>query len=218
MKPLFCLLTAGLICMSSYAQPGFIETSHYIFPEFKQGVVLMKNGKRNNALLNYNSLTEEMIFDDHGQKLAISKNQLPQIDTVLIEGRQFVVQKNVFVELAYHSQWALFIEYKCKVEEQGPSTGYGGTAKTSAATAVSTTTIGGRSVYNLSLPDDVETNPYIYYWLKKDDELHKFVTLKELKKLFPDKKDEIKQYSKSHRVKYNEPETIAQLVAFLEAS
>ena len=218
MKHLFLSLIAICIYISTNAQQGFVEATHYLFPEFTKGVVLMKDGKKNHALLNYNSLTEEMIFDNHGQKLAIAKTQLPKIDTVLIQDRKFVVLNNKFVELIYHSSWQLLIEHKCKVEEEGPSTGYGGTSQTSAVTSVSETTVDGRYVYNLTLPEGYKTKPYIYYWIKKDTHIYYCRSMKELKKLFVDKKDLVKKYSKSHRVRYNEPETITGLIAYLESS
>jgi len=36
----------------------------------------MKSGIRNDALLNYNSLTEQMIFEKKGKKLAIRMEEL----------------------------------------------------------------------------------------------------------------------------------------------
>ena len=66
MKHIYCILIFGLMSISSYAQPKFKEVSHYLFPEFTQGVVLMKDGGKNETLLNYNSLTEEMIFENKG--------------------------------------------------------------------------------------------------------------------------------------------------------
>jgi hypothetical protein len=42
-------------------------------------------------LLNYNSLTEEMIFENNGKKLAIGKGELELVDTVFIKDRKFVI-------------------------------------------------------------------------------------------------------------------------------
>ncbi|MCK7537431.1 MAG: hypothetical protein MZV63_43990 [Marinilabiliales bacterium] len=46
---------------------------HYIFPEFTPGTILMKSGRQYEASLNYSTLSEEMIFEDQGKKLAIGK-------------------------------------------------------------------------------------------------------------------------------------------------
>ena len=70
-KSLLLLLT---ISISLHSQEPII-ISHYVFPEFQQGVVLLKSGVSYNSKLNYNIATEEMLFDDNvvlaiGEKLA----------------------------------------------------------------------------------------------------------------------------------------------------
>ena len=218
MKHFYCILISSLIFISSYAQSNYIETSHYLFPEFTQGVILMKAGTRNNAMLNYNSLTEEMIFENNGQKKAIGINEILLVDTVFIKDRKFVALNGKFVELVYHSKWDLYVEHKCKVEEQGKPAGYGGTSQTGAATSVSSLYTQGRVVYDLKLPDDYKTKPYSIYWLKKNGELYMFMNMRELKKLYEDKKELFKKYLKINRVKYQDQEGIIQLIGYMESN
>ena len=218
MKHFYCILISSLIFISSYAQSNYIETSHYLFPEFTQGVILMKAGTRNNAMLNYNSLTEEMIFENNGQKKAIGINEILLVDTVFIKDRKFVALNGKFIELVYHSKWDLYVEHKCKVEEQGKPAGYGGTSQTGAATSVSSLYTQGRVVYDLKLPDDYKTKPYSIYWLKKNGELYMFMNMRELKKLYEDKKELFKKYLKINRVKYQDQEGIIQLIGYMESN
>lgn len=178
----------------------------------------MKDGKRNDALMNYNSLTEEMIFDNKGKKLAIGMHEIPLVDTVFIEDRKFVAQNGKFVELVYHSKWDLYVEHKCKVEEPGTPTGYGGTSQTSATRSISTLLSDGGVVYDLELPDGYKTKPSTIYWLKKNGNLNKFVNMRELKNLYKDKKDLVKNYLKLNRVKYQDQESIIQLIEYLESN
>jgi hypothetical protein len=203
--------------ISSYAQPEYIEMTHYLFPEFTQGVILMKSGIRNDALLNYNSLTEQMIFEKKGKKLAIGMNELGLIDTVFIKDRKFIAFNSVFVELLSHSKWDLFIEHKCELEEPGQPSGYGGTSKTTAIKSYSSIYSEGNS-YQLKLPEGYKSNPYTYYWIKKNGKLHKFTSMRELKKLYKDKKDLFKAYLKKYRVKYDDQEGIIQLIEYLESN
>ena len=62
MKRVFFFLIFNLSLSAAYSQSEVIEDYHYLFPEFTQGVVLMKSGTKNNALINYNLLTEETFF------------------------------------------------------------------------------------------------------------------------------------------------------------
>ena len=239
MKHIYCILISGLMFISSSAQPKYQEITHYLFPEFTQGVVLMKDGGKNETLLNYNSLTEEMIFENKGYKLAIAQKEFARIDTVYIKDRKFIVLNDQFVELlyhsnfiidrktielndqfvefSYHSNWDLYVEYKCKVKEPGKPSGYGGTSKTTAVRSYSSFYSEGM-FYPLKLPDGYETAPYTYYWIKKDEELDKFKTMKELKKLYKEKEDLFKPYVKKHGVKYGNQESIILLIEYLESN
>lgn len=215
MKHIFCILISSLIFSSSFAQPKDIKISHYLFPEFTQGVILLRSGEKYNTLLNYNSLTEEMIFEKKGKKLAIAMNEIPKVDTIFIKDRKFVTLFNKFVEFVYSSEWELYAEYKCKIEEPGKPVGYGGTSHTSATTSISRLTNDG-VVYELKLPDEYKTNPYTIYWLKKNGELNSFINIRQLKILYKDKKDLVKEYLKTNPVKYHDQESIIELIKYLE--
>ena len=178
----------------------------------------MKTGKRNIAMLNYNSLTEEMIFENNGQKRAVGINEILLVDTVYIKDRKFVALNEKFVELVHHSKWDLYVEHKCKVEEQGKPAGYGGETQTGAATSVSSLYTQDRVVYDLKLPDAYKTKPYSIYWLKKNGELYKFMNMRELKKTYEDKKDLYKKYLKINRVKFQDQEGIIQLIGYMESN
>ena len=105
MKRNFCILLSALTIISSHAQVKTAEVDHYLFPEFTQGIVLMKNGKKDVKLLNYHALSEQIVFDSKGTILAVPKEQLERIDTVFIKDRKFIILNNKFVELLHHSHW-----------------------------------------------------------------------------------------------------------------
>lgn len=216
MKHIYCISISCLIFVSSYTQPKQEEVSHYLFPEFTQGVILMKTGIKQDALLNYNSLTEEMIFEDKGKKLAIAKSVLEIIDTVFIKERKFIALSSKFIELLYHSKWDLYGEHTCKLTEKGKPIGYGARSKTTAITSYSSFYSSG-DLYNLKLPDSFEIEPCTYYWLKKNGKLKRFQSMRELKKLYKDKGDLFKAYVKKYDIKYDNQESIIQLIEYLES-
>jgi hypothetical protein len=177
----------------------------------------MKNGIKNKALLNYNSLTEEMIFQDKGKMLAIGNTELELVDTVFIKDRKFFTLNNKFFEFISHSKCDLYAEHKCSLILPGQPAAYGGTSQTSAITSYSLLNSGGR-LYELKLPEDYEIKPYTYYWLKKNGELNEFMNMKQLMKLYDDKKDLFKAYIKKHDVKYDNQESIVQFIKYLETN
>lgn len=213
MKKLLSITTLCFLFSAIYGQVKVLEVTHYIFPEFTKGTVLMKTGVKNEALLNYNSLTEEMIFDTKGKKLAMT--QLEQVDTVYISNHKFFVQNKKFVELLHKSKYELYVEHKCNVKDPGKPSAYGGTSQTSATTTYSSYLSGGQ-VYELKLPEGVETKPYTEFWFKKDGKTNKFLSIRQLMKYFEDKEDAFKEFVKANNVKYENQESVVALVKFME--
>jgi len=215
MKQIFLFLLAFSACQITLGQAKGLELTHYLFPEFSKGTVLMKNGMKNMTTLNYNSLTEEMIFENNGVKLALS--QLEMIDTVFVNGLKFVPINNKFFEVVYQSKYTLFAEHKCNIKDPGKPAGYGGTSQTSATTSYSSYFSGGQ-VYELKLPEGFQTKPYENYWLRKNGALNKFISIRQLSKLFTEKEDLFKTYVKKQEVKYENRTSLIDLIKFLEAN
>lgn len=206
----FCLFSFSGV----FAQIRVVEVSHYLFPEFEKGVVLMKTGVREEAMLNYNSITEEMIFINNGIKLAMS--QLELIDTVFIAGRKFIPFDGKFLEQLFRSRLGLFVQHKCSIKEPGKPAGYGGTSQTSATTTYSSYLSNGQ-LYDMKLPEGTETKPYVEYWLRQNGTMTRFLNLRQLQKLFADKSILFKDYLKKHEVKYNDEKSIVGLVKYMNS-
>ena len=217
MKQFILVLIFSLAIASAYGQSKGVELSHYIFPEFTQGTVLMKSGQEFKTLLNYNSFTEEMIFDEKGKKLAIGKEDKERVDTVYIMNRKFFILNDRFVELLHRSGFELYAEHRCNVKYPGKPAAYGGTSETTSVSSYSGIYSGG-IMYELKLPDGYIIKPYTNYWLKRDGELRKFVNMKQLTKLFDDKKELIREYLRTHPVEYEDQESLVQMIGFLESN
>lgn len=218
MKCNYPILLFNLIIISSFAQPETAKVGHYLFPEFTQGLILFKTGKTDSKLLNYNSLTEQLVFDTQGTVLAVPKEQLDRIDTVFIKERRFIILNHRVVELLTDAAaWDLYVEYKCALKEKGKDAGFGGTSQTSAINTPSAVHMGG-NVYNLQLPDGFETKKYSVYFLVKNGKLNELINMRQLKKLYKDKNDLFNDYVKVHDVKYENQELITQLIVHLESN
>src|SRR5690554_6371580 len=130
------LLFFILTCVVVHAQTQEQEVLHYILPELKNGTVLMKNGTENQALLNNDAVTEEMVFDQNGQKLALADATLLQVDTVFLRHRVFVLTDDKkFAETIGLVDYKLLDQYKCRVSTHDCPAAYGRTSQTSSATS-----------------------------------------------------------------------------------
>jgi len=218
MKTCLSIFLVIFSLLSTFSQGKSVAFSHYVFPEFTPGQVLMKNGTKNIVSLNYNALTEEMVFEDKGVKLAIADEQLRTIDTVLIGHRKFVRSENTFLELISSISPEIYVEYKCRIKYPGRVSGPGGqTSQTSSSETYEPTDF-RQIIYEVQLPTGYDTKPFRYYWIKKDGALKKIKNLNQLSKLYPNKKGPFKSYVKKNDVDYNTNKDIIDLIAHLEDS
>lgn len=213
MKTTTFLLIICLFGFKIFGQGRAIEVTHYVFPEFTNGTVLMKSGLKNMAKMNYNSLTEEMLFESNGTRLAFSQPE--NIDTVYIGGRKFFPLQKKFVELIYHNKYDLYAVHKCGIVDPGKPAAYGGTTQTSSTTSVTSLLANGK-MYEMKLPDGYQTKPYTNYWLKKDGKLTLCITLRQLSKQFDEKSEILKKYVKENKPDFENEESLIRLIRFLE--
>lgn len=193
-----------------------IDISHYVYPEFQQGVVLLKSGESYNAKLNYNIATEEMLFDDKGTILAIGGETLAKIDTVTISNDKFIRMNNKFVKLLVNEPGIdLFVEYKCRILPPSNPVGFGGTSQLTTSTSYSSILLDGR-MYSLKLPDDYEIIPSNIYWINRSGESKSFTSIGQLKRIYRDKRRLINDYLKENEVKLDNVKSIKDAIIYME--
>jgi len=173
----------------------------------------MKTGEKHEAMLNYNALTEEMIFDNKGAKLALT--DLEMVDTVYIESSKFFLLNKKFVELVYNGKSTLYAENKCKIKDPGTPAAYGGTSQVSSTDSYASYFANGQ-VYELELPSNFEKQPFIEYWLKKNGKLTKVFSLRQLMKLLNDQNKTVKEYTSNHEVKFEDQESLVEMLRYLD--
>ena len=185
--------------------------SHYVFTDFIKGIVKQTNGKLEETMLNYNSMTREMIFVQNGAYLALG--QLENIDTVTIQERKFIPVKEVFYEVVPGNPVALYINHTCKVIPPGSPSGYGGTTQAFSVGNVSKIMNTAMS-YSLKLPDDYKIFPETEFLLKKDDGFTRIPNVKQLTKIFPSKAGDIQDYVKKNNISFKRQEDMTKLIRF----
>lgn len=209
MKRTFLVPVFLLFLQVTYADPQII--SHFIFAQYEQASILNKNKKIVEAKLNYNTVTEEMVFiAPDGQYKALYP--IEQVDTIYIKGRKFIPMSGVFYEVL-PTEIPAYINYKCRISTKGQSIGYG-TSNTASVENISSINQGGE-LYQLKLPDLYKVDPYIVYWIRMDGNMKRIRKIKDLQNLFPQFKMEITTYSKKNKVKMNDPEKIADLIDYI---
>lgn len=214
MKKLTLSLIVIILFLQAFAQSGndnTIITNHYIFKDFMPGVILKKSGGKATTPLNYNTITEEMVFTKDTEKMALTN--LADIDTVYIADKVFVPVKNCFYEKATNTPVALYIQYQTKALPLGNNVGFGMTSESSSDASLSRV-VGSTQVYNLLLPDGYKLVQHTNYWLYKDGGFVQVNNLKKVQSIFSTKVAAIKDFVTANNIKFNNPADVAKLIIF----
>jgi len=204
------ILTACTYMMPVNAQNNSENvSSHYVLPEFVNGSVLFKSGKTEDAVINYNTVTEEMIFDKGGTKLAMTN--IEAIDTVYLGSRKFIPHEKIFYEVLIKDNISLFKKHKCNLLQSGSPAGYGGTSETSATNNISIL-VGSGSMYKLELPKDYHVKDASQFRTLKDNVESIITSQKQFLKIFPQKSAELEQFIKKNKLNVRKQEDLIILI------
>jgi len=207
-----CLLLAAFCFHASpvCAQDKSESVSpHYVLPDFVNGSVKMKNGKTIGAIVNYNKVSEEMIFEKEGQRLAM--DNLQTIDTVFLGSRKFVPYEKVFHEVLVNDRISLSIQHKCNLLPAGKPAGYGGTSETSATSTISVLVSSGM-LYKLELPREYRVSDASQFWIIKDKLPVRIAGERQILKIFPEKLKELEEYIKQNKLNIRKQEDLIKLI------
>lgn len=202
----FVLLMLHAVLAS--AQDDNQPVTHYLLNQFYPGKVYMKAGEPSAVSLNYNALTNEMVFDNNGKYMAIANPEM--VDSVVINGRVFIPADNKFYEMLTHTPNPLCREYTCTIKSGEVTNGYGAVTNASAITSVKG--ISQSIMYNLVLPPEYKVTAKRTWWIKTGNGFRKVSNEQQLKKLFPDKKDQISEWVKKNNTNFSEQADMVLLV------
>jgi hypothetical protein len=187
----------------------------FLFPEFVKGEVVLKNGQQQNALVNYNTVSEKMTYMQ-GEKI-YDMIETEKIDTVIIYNSKFIPAGEIFHEILVAGEMPLFVQHKGTLLAPGKPVGYGGTSQVASSTYLSSVGLSS-GYYNLELPSDFEVKLSPVFWIRKDGSLVSFISEKQFLKLFPEKAAELKKHIKQFRVKFDRIPDVMRLVQFMNGN
>jgi len=187
------------------------EIPQYFFPMFSESDVLLKDKQVLKQVLNYNTISEKMVYVMNGNYYDMMNPSL--IDTVYLNNTRFVPVNKMFFEVLMTGDPALFIQHKSGLVTAGNPVGYGGTSQGVSSYYLSKHELSPEFI-NIQVPPNVKVNPEPVYWLRVNGELKKFENEKEFINMFPGKSKEIKDYIKSAKTKIENRDSLIALVRF----
>jgi hypothetical protein len=183
----------------------------FLYPEFTKSKVRMKNGQIQNIVLNYNTVSEKMVFQKDEKLYDMANPEM--VDTVFLQDSRFVPEGKVFYRIVLIAPVAFYAQYKGELQPPGTPAGYGGTSQVSNTKNLSSVQL-ATGYYNLELPADYTVKTNIIYWYSKAGNMLSFVNERQFLKLNPDMETEIKQFIKQNKIKFDRLPDMVKLAEY----
>jgi hypothetical protein len=205
-------LAMFIISFSLHAQSDqFTNLDQFLFPEFSKAGLKMKTGTDMTLILNYNTLTQNMVLLKNGQLYDMQNQE--SVDTVYLHNRKFIPFGKLFYEVIVNAPVPFFIQYKSNLRETGTPAGYGVTSTTSSSTYV-TSFEHSDNYYNLKLPPKFQIKLSPVCWVRINGNNLSFITERQLLKIFPDQAEEIKQFIRGSKLRIENREDLIKIGIF----
>jgi hypothetical protein len=183
----------------------------YLFPAFSKGVVRIKTGKETNLILNYNMVSEKMVFEQKEQFYDLINPEA--VDTVYLNGKKFIAHEKEFVEVLVKGDFSFFIQHKADLQAPPRPGGYGTTSELTSSNYMSgiQTDIG---YYNFKLPAGYTVRLKPFYWITRGEEWFRINSEKQVPKIFGKNEDRVKDFIKEYKIKAERMEDMIKLGQF----
>lgn len=202
------LLIALISSLNLFAQ----KESAYLLDNFIQGTVIMKNGAKVSASLNYDATNQNMMFIQNHEKMILTN--LESIDTIYINGRKFFpIKDSFFLESRPLKNGTVYINWILKYKYQGQKGAYG---QISHATNVETinTSHWTNNEYKSQSSDVYQLINDNEYWILKNGKFVKCKNKKTLLKLFPKHQEKISSYVHKQNIDFTNTEQVLSLLDY----
>jgi hypothetical protein len=187
---------------------NFNGLQQFLFPEFSASKIKMKVGKDINLILNYNLITEKMVFFQKDQVFDM-QNQ-GTVDTIYIGSYKFIPFEKVFYEVYPGVPVSFFIQHKGRLLAPPKPAAYGGTSEVSSSNYITILDLGGQ-VYNYKLQGDLRVKYDPMYWVRFNDQMYSYTNEKQYLKIFTGREEVLKQFIKKNRLKFDKPDDLLKI-------
>lgn len=213
---LFLILAFTTIAFTVSGQQS--KQKRYMFEEFTNGKVLMKNRGVVNTSLNYDWISQEINYMDGQEQMILTG--LEMIDTVYIADRKLIPYGNQFLEVVPVDNGSLYINWKVKLKNKGKEGPMGTTshavtsqkADVMAMDKISSVPGQGLSISDIYVYDATFENTY---YIRVDNKFKNFTSQKTFLKLFPKEKSEIVQsYIKEKKIDFQNTSDVIKLTNY----
>lgn len=213
----FLLLLSILCCAVSGVYAQTKEGNPFLFDDYQDAVVIMRNGMQVKGKMNYNLLSEKFYFvDDKDENKAKILANVEEVNIIKFGDRVFFPEKGAGVEIL-SSEPLLYVQYKGSARDKPKAGGYGGV---SAVSNTQTYSISGSTGNVSATSDGVQLelgNRYNVYWVEKKGKKKEIRNMKQYLKLNSAHKAELEKYIKENGVKFEDVQQMLKLCLYADS-
>ncbi|HMK05535.1 MAG TPA: hypothetical protein VK489_15145 [Ferruginibacter sp.] len=208
-KFILCSAILSFVVITTNAQAEEAKNlPNFLLPEFSSGIIKFKSGETKTAIINYNTVDQEVVFQQKDGYMVL--DDPGQIDTIFVANKTLVPFNKVFYELVVTGPLTLFIQHKSNAEHQGTPTVFG--AKTYATNNTYPRQVyGPTGTINLRVPDDFKIVNATEYWVRKNGEMDKFTTKRQFLKIFKEREKELSKFIDSNSISFKNISDLVKL-------
>lgn len=206
--------TAALLCFALTGAFAQATSSPFLFPEFSKATVLQKGGGVAEAMMDYNVITQEMMFAQEGKNLVL--DDVSKIDTVYINSRRFVPVKDAFYERLTNTPVSLYVQHKSTAVNSSNAEGAGN--NNAIGGFVGAKQVKGSSKldkYAMQLPAGFALRAENVFYLQKDGPFFPATDAKKIAKAFPGKEEQVAAYIKENNLNLADQAGLIKLTEYL---
>lgn len=199
--------------VKSPAQEDTLKQAGYVYDHFISGIVLLKNGNRESAPLNYDANQQAIAFQQDKQFMTLTN--VDDVDTVYIESAKFIPVKGLFYQLLNEpsSSSILLASYYCKPHPVTASVDHNGTS-TQNKNVVSSNV--SDAYLNRRYKGDFYMDFQKEYWLKIKGAFFRVTNEKQIRKTFPEKSDNIHAFVEQNKIDFKKEDDLLRLIQYCE--
>ncbi|NMC37596.1 MAG: hypothetical protein GYA41_04655 [Bacteroidales bacterium] len=189
----------------------FPPSVRYRYPEFIAGLGIMKNGAVIKDRFNYNFLLGEMEFIRSSDTLVLSNKKDLKLITL---GRDTFYYFNGYLELIRSDKPRVFARQLIVLKDVEKKGAMGTTARNTSIDSYNSVATGGR-IYELRPQEDWVFQKTSEYYLSSSDKPYVMFLRKNAIQAVPGKEDDIKEFIKSEKIKFESREDLLKLAGYL---
>jgi hypothetical protein len=184
----------------------------YLFPEFRDGNVTLKKGKPIKCKLNYNFMTDEMLFiDEKGSKMALANPE--DILSIYIGNRMFIPVSKAYYEVIEKAAISLVYKWTTNITEIGKDGVLGIVTDAPSVYQMNQMSFDNRT-WKLDVDKKAVVTVVVVPYLLIKSKCVRIQGWSDFAKAFPGKKSEIKLYLDQNPVDYKKEADLRRLTKF----